>query len=417
MDDIGNKNYKSKPDKILHQMRFCAQIAEKAGYTIAGVGSAYVVAGIYGVIAFGIYMLLFANLQSQIIHIWKLPLGPITLRVSLGLRATSFAALAYGVVNGSIEFMLLGAALSGLFVGLFWPTFYTLKQESITAWFVIEKVSGVFLTVSTGLLVIYWDLIWILLFSFVATTASFCLTFRIRSQNHYQPLSMLIQTPHLQRARRMAFIDGSIGESSRMIRRLALLGGSVTFFNLEGILSFALVLGLSDAFGAILNKSKRFTAFHSLCITIIGCMACIISKETWLYGLILLGIGLSALFPVVQEEIKSHIQKSGQIDLNFRERHRIEGRVLGAVIAAMIYLLPLPMEIVFLGIFVSLIALARLSDEIQTPGFRALTISFKAPKRPSKPYFTIEQSIVDFIFPHMKQQQKINFVAMFRKRK
>jgi len=60
-----NKNKTN--DTKLHEMRFFAQIAEKAGYTIAGVGSAFMMAGVNGLISFGVIMLLFASLQSQII--------------------------------------------------------------------------------------------------------------------------------------------------------------------------------------------------------------------------------------------------------------------------------------------------------------------------------------------------------------
>ena len=73
MKDMNVKNQKQtteKQEQALHLMRFFAQIAEKAGYTIAGVAAAYEISEAPGMISFGICMLIFASLQSQLIHIW-----------------------------------------------------------------------------------------------------------------------------------------------------------------------------------------------------------------------------------------------------------------------------------------------------------------------------------------------------------
>ena len=352
----------SKTENKLHRMRFYAQIAEKAGYTIAGVAAAFAISGVLGIISFGLTMLLFANLQSHLIKIWGFSLGCQSLRVSLVLRAGSFAFLALGALNGSIGFMLLGAGLSGLFVGLFWPTFYTMKRANIGEWFAMEKSTGVALTVFTGILVLYVSIYWVLLLSIVATLLSFSMTFSIEQEQFCQSSEQTKPCPTLSSARRVAFLDGSIGESLRMIRRLA---GTVSFFNFEGILSFALVLGISEALGAILSKSNLFTPMHFLVLAFIGCFMCMSGVENWLYGLIILGMSLSALFPDLQIELKESIRISGSTDLNFRERNRIECRVVGAFLAGGVYLLQLPTEIVFIWIIFSLLGLLMYSRTLQ----------------------------------------------------
>ena len=366
--NINNKILNNtKPDKTLHRMRFCAQIAERAGYTIAGVTAAYDISGVLGIISFGLCMLLFANLQSKLIFTWRLSLGSPTLRTSLILRALSFIALALGVMNASIGFMLIGASLSGLFVGLFWPTFYTMKQEGIGRWFAVEKTTGVLLTVSTGVLLLYANLLWILGLSLFATLLSLACTFRISAELFDQHFDQSISQIDLSKPRKIAFLDGAIGESLRMIRRLALLTGTVTFLGLEGVLSFALVLGISEAGGAILTRMKRIEPMHFASLGFLGSFVCILGAEYWLYGLLLLGMSLSGLFPVLQNEVRNLLDNANVIDLNFRERNRSEGRVAGAVFSAGVFLLQIPLEFVFFGIVLALLALIRYSSHMALP--------------------------------------------------
>ena len=216
MKDMSINNQKQAIEnqkQALHLMRFFAQIAEKAGYTIAGVAAAYEISEAPGIISFGICMLIFASLQSQLINIWGVSLSPQTLRIGLMFRALSFTALAYGAVNHSIGFMLFGASLSGLFVGLFWPTFYTMKKTNIEGWFAVEKTSGVLLTISTGFLLLYTELLWVLLFSIAATLVSLTLTFRLQIEPFEQCRGDSAVPPQAYSARRLALLDGAIGES------------------------------------------------------------------------------------------------------------------------------------------------------------------------------------------------------------
>lgn len=345
-------------------MRFCAQIAEKSGYTVAGITAAYGISGIPGIISFGLCMLLFANLQSKLIFDWRLSLGSKTLRISLILRALSFVALVWGVKHTSLGFMLLGAALSGLFIGLFWPTFYTMKKEEVGGWFVFEKTSGVMLIISTGVLLVYANLLWILLVSLLATLLSFAYTFRISGDLTQQYSAPSISTVKLSKPRNIAFIDGVIGESLRMMRRLALLSGTVTLLGMEGVLSFALVLGVSEAGGAILSKKEWLDPIHYVALAFLANAICILGPEFWLYGLLLIGISLSALFPILQKEVKAQLDLADVTDLNFRERNRSQGRAVGAIFASAVFLSPLPLEIVFLGIILALAALVQCSENL-----------------------------------------------------
>ena len=367
MKDMSINNQKQAIEnqkQALHLMRFFAQIAEKAGYTIAGVAAAYEISEAPGIISFGICMLIFASLQSQLINIWGVSLSPQTLRIGLMFRALSFTALAYGAVNHSIGFMLFGASLSGLFVGLFWPTFYTMKKTNIEGWFAVEKTSGVLLTISTGFLLLYTELLWVLLFSIAATLVSLTLTFRLQIEPFEQCRGDSAVPPQAYSARRLALLDGAIGESLRMIRRLALLTGTVTLLNINGLFSFALVLGISEALGAIMSKLGWFSGKDFVLMAIFGSFLCIMVNGYWLFGLIRLGMSLSALFPLLHNEMKERLIDLRIIDLNFRERNRIEGRVIGAIFASVVYMFGMPLELVFVFIIVSLLVLANTSNSI-----------------------------------------------------
>jgi hypothetical protein len=360
-----NKINQGSVESHLHQMRFFAQVAEKTGYSIAGVGSAYAIAGLSGLIAFGIMMLLFANLQSQIIYLWALPLNVNTLRISLLLRAFSFSTLTYGVINYSLSSMLIGAGLSGLFVGLFWPTFYTMKQQPIGGWFVFEKGSGVMLTVFAGMIALVWNILFILVASIIATIISFILTFRIDSNHRPINTSNSIRSHELERSKKLAYLDGFTGESIRMTRRLVIFGGSVVILGMEGIMSFALILGISEACGAIISKSGIFSFIHYIGVTLIGTLLCIHDTDSWHIGLILLGAGLSAMYPLLQEEMKSILANNDSADLNFRERYRFIGRGIGAIFAAGIYLSGIALNVIFFTAIVSLLALSFFTDLVK----------------------------------------------------
>lgn len=378
MKDMNVKNQKQateNQEQALHLMRFFAQIAEKAGYTIAGVAAAYEISEAPGMISFGICMLIFASLQSQLVHIWGVSLSPQTLRLGLMFRALSFTALAYGAVNHSIGFMLFGASLSGLFVGLFWPTFYTMKKTKIEGWFAVEKTSGVLLTISTGFLLLYTELLWVLFFSIAATLVSLTLTFRLQTEPFEQCRGDSAVPPQAYSARRLALLDGAIGESLRMIRRLALLTGTVTLLNLDGLFSFALVLGISEALGAIMSKLGWFSGRDFVYVAIFGSFLCIMGNGYWLLGLILLGMSLSALFPLLHSEMKDRLLGFHIIDLNFRERYRIKGRVAGAIFASGVYLFGMPLELVFIFIIVSLLVLANTSNSISPLSLLSLKLT------------------------------------------
>ena len=269
---FNNKNKTN--DAKLHEMRFFAQIAEKSGYTIAGIGSAYTMNGTDGVIYFGLVMLIFASIQSQIISIGKFSSTNNSLKLSLVFRMLSFGVFSYALYSENFNMMLLGAALSGLFVGLFWPAFYDLKSEKIGKWHMFEKISGVVLIIATGVLVLYFDPLFVLIVSTIASSISFWKAAKIENKQGFVSSKSIPSQKGYHREKAISILDGFNGESIRMIRRLAILSGAVTIMNFDGILSFALVLGISEALGAILKQYTNFKFLEFSIITTVGCLFC-----------------------------------------------------------------------------------------------------------------------------------------------
>ena len=348
VENFNNKNKTN--DARLHEMRFFAQIAEKSGYTIAGIGSAYTMNGTNGLIYFGLVMLIFASIQSQIISIFRLNLTNNSLKLSLLFRMLSFGVLSYGLYSGNFNVMLVGAALSGLFVGLFWPAFYHLKSGAIGKWHMFEKISGVVLTIATGILVIYFDPLFVLIVSTIASSISLWKAVKIENKdnsNFGKPPNSGQSSP---REKAISILDGFNGEAVRMIRRLAILSGAVTILNFDGILSFALVLGISEAMGAILKQYTNFKFLEFSIITTVGCLFCGIIFDYWIIGLILIGIGTAGIFPMVHEYVRTRVSND---DINFRERNRFNGRIVGAGFASVVYVASISFTIVFGSVLVS----------------------------------------------------------------
>ena len=240
--------------------------------------------------------------------------------------------------------------MSGLFVGLFWHAFYHLKSGAIGKWHMFEKISGVVLTIATGILVIYFDPLFVLIVSTIASSISLWKAVKIENKdnsNFGKPPNSGQSSP---REKAISILDGFNGEAVRMIRRLAILSGAVTILNFDGILSFALVLGISEAMGAILKQYTNFKFLEFSIITTVGCLFCGIIFDYWIIGLILIGIGTAGIFPMVHEYVRTRVSND---DINFRERNRFNGRIVGAGFASVVYVASISFTIVFGSVLVS----------------------------------------------------------------
>ena len=80
--------------------------------------------------------------------------------------------------------------------------------------------------------------------------------------------------------------------------------------------------------GAILKQYTNFKFLEFSIITTVGCLFCGIIFDYWIIGLILIGIGTAGIFPMVHEYVRTRVSND---DINFRERNRFNGRIVGAI--------------------------------------------------------------------------------------
>ena len=120
-----------------------------------------------------------------------------------------------------------------------------------------------------------------------------------------------------------------------MIRRLALLTGAVTLFHFNGVFSFALVLAISEAVGALIKHYSRFEIKEFSAFLMAGCFICAISTTFWLAGLILIGVGNAGMFPIIHEHVRTRVE---HFDQHLREKNRFSGRIFGALMASYVFM-------------------------------------------------------------------------------
>ncbi len=330
-------------------MRALAQVAEKFGWAIGGFAAAYTVSGSMGIALFGLTMLLSASIQSTLLRVLKTNIGPKQLRQSLILRMISFGLLAVATWLNNFSLLLLGSALSGLFVGLFWPSFYKLKNGGIEGWYLQEKAIGLMLTISSGLIIVGWNVVPVFIASMIAATGSLLMTYRIEIPSIHQQSKFFTNTsdqyiPTTQTAAALSFLEGSLFAIVLMTRRLVVLTGTIVIPGLSGILSETLFIAVAGLLGAsITHYSKDRVREHirlywGLSICTIGILlACTGITKYWIIGILILGIGSTIIFPLNHSYVKGLLE-SQEISIDgFRESWRNPGRLLGALVATWIW--------------------------------------------------------------------------------
>jgi len=335
MEYLGIKN--RNHDSAINSMRSAAQVAEKLGWAVGGYSTAFLLAGEVGFITFSLIMLVFASLQTTLIRMWDVQLNTALLRKALVMRIISFICLSIASINGSIALLLIGGGMSGLFVGLFWPTFYQLKKQNVSKWFVQEKFIGCFLCIISGAIIIGWSPTPILLASSFAALISYLWTFQIQDGCKTQ----ILRESRFGKDAVLALSEGCLSAVVRVTRDLVMLTGGIVIFGLKGVISFALLISITEFLGAFINNSTRGSySTQSRCI--LYCMICLCGTmitifgglEIWIFGILLVGVGSSALFPLTISIIRLSLESESFEKKAFREDWRNRGRLVGTIFAA-----------------------------------------------------------------------------------
>ena len=147
----------------------------------------------------------------------------------------------------------------------------------------------------------------------------------------------------------MALSEGCFAAIVNLWRGITLLTGNVIVFGLSGILSFTLLLVITELLGALychyskfkFSEKTRISVVLLLCI--LGILATIIpQQESWILGILILGIGTSTIYPMTVETVKRNLNAKGTEQRGFREDWRNRGRMIGISIILFYWCIGLP---------------------------------------------------------------------------
>lgn len=355
--------YNQSNDRQLDRTRLSAQIAEKFGWSIGGYSTAYYLADEFGIITFALVMICAAFVQTFVIRKNNIILDDKLLRKSLAFRTLSFTLLTFAALTSNFSLLLISSTLSGLYVGLFWPTFYSLKSSSISRWYVKEKIIACALCLISGIIIAKIGPELVLLAATLAASISYIQTYKISKSENYSNLEF----QGIDNNGIMALSEGCFAAIINLWRGITLLTGSVIVFGLSGILSFTLLLVITELLGALychyskfkLKEKTRASIALALCFT--GIAATIIpNQNSWIIGILILGIGTSTIYPMTVETVKRNLSSKGTEQKGFREDWRNRGRLIGTSIILFYWCAEIPYVTLSFWLIISILIYGKL---------------------------------------------------------
>jgi hypothetical protein len=356
-------DYNQINDRQLDKTRLSAQVAEKFGWSIGGYSTAYFLANEFGIIAFALTMICAAFVQTYIIRKKNTIFDDKLLRRSLAFRALSFALLTFSAITGNFSTLLISSALSGLYVGLFWPTFYSLKSSSISRWYVKEKLTACILCLISGVIIASIGPELVLVGATIAASISYVQTYKISKRVKHSDLAF----QRMDYNAILALAEGCFASIINLWRGIVLLTGRVIVFGLSGILSFTLLLVITKLLGALychyskfkFSEKTRISIALLLCIS--GIIATIIpQQESWILGILILGIGTSIIYPMTVETVKRNLSAKGTEQKGFREDWRNRGRIIGISIILFYWYVGISYQTLSMWLIVSIMVYAKI---------------------------------------------------------
>ena len=358
-------------DFQLHKTRFSAQSAEKLGWSIGGYSIAYALKGEIGIICFGLTMFFVASIFTIYFRKNDVKFGKDLLKQSILYRISSFSILIFAVMLENYHLLLLGSALSGIYVSMFWPSFYSLKRSSVSRWYVNEKFYACILLLVSGICISKFGPNFVIILASIAAIFAYFQASEISELNDcknskYQSANMWGM---------LALSEGIFASIINIWRAIILISGSIVVFEFTGIISFSLLLVMTKLLGAIFthySKSIIEERFRIISVTTISMSGIILislpSTNLWLVGILIMGVATSAMYPLTIEAINSHLNFRNQNNRGFREDWRNRGRVTGATILFCLYYL----EISYHSLPFFLLILILIYSKIMLRGGRAL---------------------------------------------
>ncbi len=365
---------KKSQKNTIYMTRLFAQAAEKFGWTIGGFALAFEISGSTGVMALSLSMLSLATIASGMLSRYRILFAPSMIRRALKWRSISFLLMFLGYHVNHLAPVIFGGATSGIFVGMFWPTFYriqTIEGSDFSEWYSFEKACGIILTGFSGPAIAFLGVAPVMLLSLVAVLMSYSFSLRLKedgfhcdevneidlSKNRFS-LEDLRSFPSL-----LALIEGCFNSMANLTRLLVMLTGTVVVQGLPGYISLAILLPVSGFCGAIFTWIlERFVHRHreieiGLILSVVSC-SLLLSEKTWFIGMIGLTSGSAVIFPVLKKGVEDGLSELGLGGRGLREFSRNIGRLGGSIIISAIWTINPQLFNSTLAIIASIVLLA-----------------------------------------------------------
>lgn len=377
MSKVESDGICSQEHSIYRTRRF-SQIAENFGWSIGGYALAYSVEGGPGVVYLALSMIVAAMISSGIVFHGGVVLHASLIRWSLVCRGISFTIMLLGGFYDSIWLVAFGGFMSGLFVGTFWPTYYRIQSIcglSFSKWNLRDKLAGALIVVLSGLVIDMLGHIHVLVVSLIAILGSYWFSRNLNGDGECGAASeyssvradigAICSLPSL-----IAMAEGAFNWMTNLSRLLVILTGLVTWGGVSSSVGLGLLLATTASIGATISwglgafPNRKVNRSFQLVVSglSLSLLACILlsNKSGWIYGMIVLSVGSSMIFPVLKDHVDAQIESNGLAGRGLREYSRNIGRFLGTLIIAGIWYLSPVLFLLAIPIVVSILVIGIL---------------------------------------------------------
>ena len=127
--------------------------------------------------------------------------------------------------------LLLGSALSGIYVSMFWPSFYSLKRSSVSRWYVNEKFYACILLLVSGICISKFGPGFVIILASIAAIIAYFQASGISELNEctnskYQSANMWGM---------LALSEGIFASIINIWRAIVLISGSIVVFEFTAV--------------------------------------------------------------------------------------------------------------------------------------------------------------------------------------
>lgn len=326
-------------------IRLLIQAAEILGWTVVGYKLAHQINGDYGIIGLNLAMLISATITSGLLSKSDFSFGTRIINIAVLFRVISFISFICAWRIEEYEFIIIGGICSGIFVGLFWSSFYKIQNRSgidFKDWNAFDKFSAIILIISAVLIVEWLGPGILLMLSLLFLIISFIIISKNKRLDYRKDTidyvaNKIRWTGTFKYPAILAWLEGFLNNSVGLSRFLVILSGTIVIGELPKILTLGGIIAISTLFGALIPKVLKEIVLERHLVSI-GILISLISasllffENTWFFGIITITCGSSILFPIFKSEVESGFEKLNLGDRCWREYCRNHGRLSSSII-------------------------------------------------------------------------------------